>query len=103
MDGLEPHAERQVAILENRALAHGKGRAAAGVALAQPDLHDAFRILATRFGADASKTADLLCQRPAVGARRAFRPQLAFDVLKGGFFAEKPGIGKDGLGHGNLQ
>jgi hypothetical protein len=33
-------------------------------------------------------------------ANRAFRPDLSFDVLEGGFFAEKSRIGKDGLRHG---
>ena len=41
MDGLQPHAKRQVTILENRTLAYGKGLAA-GVALVKADLHNAF-------------------------------------------------------------
>jgi hypothetical protein len=64
----------KVAILKDRALAHGKGGATAGVAFAKADLDDAFRILATRLRADTLKPADFLSQRPAMRTRRSFRP-----------------------------
>jgi len=104
VDGLKPHPQGKVAVLENRALAHRKGGAAAGVALAQPDLHDAFGVLLAGLGADALQPPDLIAECSAMRANRASRPNLRFDVLESGFFAEKPRIGKDGLGHGqNLQ
>lgn len=102
VDGLQPRPQRQMAILENRTLAHRKDRAAAGVALAQPDLNNAFGVLLAGLGTD-GKPADLLGGRAAMRADRTVRPQLGFDVLKSGFFIEKPRIGKDGLGHGYLQ
>jgi hypothetical protein len=40
MDGLKPHAQGKVAILENGTLAHRKGRTTAGVTLAEADLDD---------------------------------------------------------------
>jgi len=104
VDGLQPHLQGKVAILENRALAHGKGGATAGVALAQSDLHDAFWVLLAGLGAHALQPSDLIAECSAMRAYRASRPNLRFDILESGFFAEKPRIGKDGLGHGqNLQ
>ena len=103
VDGLQPHFQGKVAILENRALAHGKGGATAGVALAQPDLHDAFGVLLAGLGAHALQPPDLIAECSAMRANRAIRPNLRFDVLESGFFAKEPRIGKDGLGHGNLH
>ena len=100
MDGLQPDAQGKVAVLENRTLAHRKGRTTAGVAFAQSDLDDAFRVLLAGLGVDACQAADPVAERPTMRARRAFRPQLAFDVIESGFLAKEPRIGKDGLGHG---
>jgi hypothetical protein len=100
MDGLKPHAQGKVAILKNRALAHGKGRATAGVALAQADLDNAFGVLLAGLRPHTCQAPNLLRGRAAMRAGRAFRPDLAFDVIESGFLAKEPGVGKDGLGHG---
>ena len=103
VDGLKPHPQWKVAVLKNRALAHSKGRATAGVTLAQADLHDAFGVFLARLGPHALKPADLLGSRTAMRTGWPFGPKLRLNVLKGGFFTEKTRIGKDGVGHGYLQ
>jgi len=99
MDGLQPHSQGKVAILENRALAHRKGRATARIALAQADHGDAFGVFLAGLGMDVQAT-DFLCPRAAMRANRSFGPKLAFDVIKRGLLAKEPGVGKDRLCHG---
>ena len=99
MDGLQPHAQRKVTVLKNSTLAHRKGRATAAVALAQSDLHHAFRVLPAGLRAHTFKATDLLCRRATVRARGTARPELDFNVIEGRFFAEKSGIGKDRVRH----
>jgi hypothetical protein len=103
LDRLQPQVQRQMAVLKDRALAHRKGRATASVALAQPELHDAFRVSLAGLGMDARKPADLVTRSAAMRAYRAGRPKLGFDVFESGFFAEKPRIGKDRFRHDGLH
>jgi len=103
VDRLKPKPQGQVAILEDRSLAHRKGRATAGVALAQADLHDAFGVLLARLRANAFQATDFLSRCSTMRADWTSRPQLAFNICKRGFFAEKPRIAKDGLSHWNLH
>jgi hypothetical protein len=91
VDGLQPQAERQVAILENRTNAHRK-LLTAGVALAQ-----------ARTGALAVQPANLVARGLAMRAHRSVRPKLAFDVLESGFLVVKSDVGQNGLGHGEIS
>ena len=83
--------QREVAILENRADPHGEGLAA-GVALPQ-----------AWAAALASQAADpLVIAIAAMGANRAFRPQMGLDVGKSCFLIVKMRGGQNWIGHGNL-
>lgn len=103
VDGLKPCSQWQMAVLKNRTLAHRKGGATAGVALAQADLHNAFGVLLARLGTDALQSSNLIAERSAMRTHRAFGPKLVFDVLESRFFAKEPRVGKDWFRHGNLQ
>lgn len=64
VDSLKPKPQGKVAILENRALAD-RELLATGVALAQADLHDAFRVFRARFGAASLKASNACAIRIA--------------------------------------
>lgn len=88
VDRLQPQAQRQVTVLENRVDPH-RERLAAGVALVQ-----------ARTGRLAVQTPDLVARGLAMRADRAIRPKLLFDVIEGHLLVMKPQIGKDRFGHG---
>ena len=88
VDGLQPQAQRQVAILENRANPH-RERLTAGVALVQASARGL-----------AVQAPDFVARGLAVRADRAVRPKLLFDVIEGRLLVMKPQIGKDRISHG---
>jgi hypothetical protein len=90
VDDLKPQVQRQVAILKDRANADSE-RLAAGVALAQAGP-----------GGLAVQAADAL-PLAAMGADRATRPQVAFDILESGVFILELRGGKDRISHDILQ
>ena len=87
MDGLQPQAQRQVAILKYAANAH-RERFAAGVALVK-----------ARAGRLAAQLADLVATRIAMRADGAVRPQFAFNVFKRGCFVVKARVVKNRISH----
>ena len=77
-DRLQPEMQREMRVLENRAVPHREGLAAL-VAL-------------TEAGATGRESADLLLGSAAMRANRAFRPKVRFDVGEGGFFVVENGV-----------
>jgi hypothetical protein len=91
LDRLKPQMQREMAVLEDAADPHGEGLAA-GVALSQAGT-----------AALAGQAADaLFIAIAAMGANRAFRPQVSLDIGKSGFLIVKWGADKTGLAIGNL-
>jgi len=82
VDGLKPEPQRKVAILENRAYAHGEGLAA-GVTLAQADA-GSLALKASNLGAIGVLT---------VRANGAVRPKFCLNVGESGFLIVKTGVG----------
>jgi hypothetical protein len=98
MDRLKPVAQRQMGVLENRALADSEFLAAS-VALAKADLLDAFGMLFAGLGANAGQTPDFLAGYTAMRAHGTVRPKLSLDVGESGLFTVKTGVGKYRLCH----